>query len=69
MFLGTEASMALVEVGLLTKNINHDHDCVEPMRLRELDNEVHRDGVPPLVWNLSRMKLTTGKSPEPLRLV
>jgi hypothetical protein len=61
-----EASVALVEVGLLTEDVNHDHNRVKPMRLRELDNEVHRDGVPVLVWNLGRMKLTVGKSPEHL---
>jgi hypothetical protein len=61
--------MALVKVGLLavfTKDVNHNHDRVKPMRLRELHDEVHRDGVTVLVWNLGQMKLTMGKSPEHL---
>jgi hypothetical protein len=54
----TEAGVALIEVGPLTKDINHDHDRIEPMRFRKLDDEVHRDGVPALGRNLGRMKLT-----------
>jgi hypothetical protein len=61
--------VALVEVGLLTEDVNHNHDHVKPMRFWELDNEVHRDGVPALVWNLGWMKLTVGKSPKRLHPV
>jgi hypothetical protein len=56
-------------MGPLTKDVNHDHDRVEPMRLRKLDDEVHRDGVPELVQDFGRMKLTVGESPKHLRLV
>jgi hypothetical protein len=63
----TEASVALVEVGLLTEDINHNHDCVKPMCFWKLYNEVYRDGgVPALVRNLGQMELTMGKSPEHL---
>jgi hypothetical protein len=65
----TEASMALVEVGPLTEDINHNHDHIKPMHLRKLNNEVHREGDPALIWNLGQMKLTVGKSPERLRPV
>jgi hypothetical protein len=65
----TEARVALVEVGSLTEDVNHNHDRIEPMCLWKLDNEVHRDGIPALVWNLGQMKLTVGKSPERLRPV
>jgi hypothetical protein len=65
----TEAGVALVEVGPLTKDVNHNHDRVEPMCFQKLDDEVHLDGVPVLVQNLSQMKLTMGKSPECLHLV
>jgi hypothetical protein len=37
----TEAGVALIEVGLLTEDVNHNHDCVEPVGLRKLNNEVH----------------------------
>jgi hypothetical protein len=61
--------VALVEVGSLTKDVDHNHDRIEPMGLQKLDNEVHRDGVPALIWNLGRMKLTMGEPPEHLRPV
>jgi hypothetical protein len=58
--------VALIEVGPLIEDVNHNHDRVEPVGLRKLDNEVHQDSVPALVRNLGRMKLTVGKSPEHL---
>jgi hypothetical protein len=61
--------VALVEVGPLTEHIYHNHDCIEPVHFRELDDEVHRDGVPAFVQNLSRMKPTMGKLLERLCLV
>jgi hypothetical protein len=30
-------------VGLLTEDVNHDHDCVKPVCLQKLHNEVYRD--------------------------
>jgi hypothetical protein len=36
------------------------------MNFRKLDNEVHRDGLPAFVQNLSQMKLTMGKLLEHL---
>jgi hypothetical protein len=33
-------------VGLLTEEVYHNHDHVEPVRFWELNDEVHRDGVP-----------------------
>jgi hypothetical protein len=39
------------------------------MRFQKLNDEVHRDGVPVLVWDLSRMELIMGKSLECLRPV
>jgi hypothetical protein len=65
----TEAGVALVEVGSLTEDVDHNHNRIEPVGLQKLNNEVHRDGVPALVQNLGRMKLTVGKSPERLRPV
>jgi hypothetical protein len=56
--------MYFVEVGSFTEDVDHNHNRIEPVGLRKLDNEVHRDGVPALVWNLGRMKLTVGKLPE-----
>jgi hypothetical protein len=56
-------------MGSLTKNVNDNHNCVEPVHLRKLDYEVHQDGVPALSRNLGRMKLTVRKSPKRLRPV
>jgi hypothetical protein len=61
--------VALVEMGPLTKDIDHNHNHVEPMCLQKLDDEVHRDSVPVLIWDFGRMKLTVGESPKHLRLV
>jgi hypothetical protein len=37
----TEAGVALVELGSLTEDVNHNHDHVEPVGLQKLENEVH----------------------------
>jgi hypothetical protein len=65
----TKASVALVEVGLLTEDVNHDHDCIKPVCFWELNDEVHQDGIPVLVQNLGWMKLTMGKPLERLHPV
>jgi hypothetical protein len=60
----TKASITLVEVGPLTADVNN-----KPMHLQKLDNEVHQNSVPALVWNLGQMKLTVGESLECLHPV
>jgi hypothetical protein len=57
----SETSMALVEVGPLTENINHNHHSVEPVCGQKLHHEVHRDSVPAFLWNFRRVKLTVGQ--------
>jgi hypothetical protein len=61
----TEAGVALVEVGPLTEDVNHDHD--QPVHIWRLQDEVNQDGVPALFWNPGQMKLTVGKALEPFR--
>lgn len=61
-----KAGVALVEVGPLTEDVNHDHDHIKPMHFRKLHDELHRDGVSALIWNLGRMELTMGKLLEHL---
>jgi hypothetical protein len=55
---GSETCVALVEMGLLTEDINYDHDHIKPVCLWELNDEVHQDGVPALLQDLHQVKFS-----------
>jgi hypothetical protein len=61
--------VALVEVRLLTEDINRDHDNIEAVCFREFDDEIHRDSIPALIRDLGQMKLTVRKLLEHFCLV
>ena len=46
-----DSSRCRDEVGPLRHRIDHDHDCVEAMRVRELDNEIDAHALPSTFGN------------------
>src|ERR1700761_2255073 len=61
-----DVGRALIEVSTLPEDINCNHNCVIAMGLGELNDKVHRHGVPALWGDLSGVQLTDWELPERL---